>query len=94
MDMPNQAQPGVDEQAARRPVARAKAEGVDLGGPGGLSAGLIRQVAQAGLEVEKAEHLKRVPALTRRVGLLSRLSGRCARPVAPCWPARERRDSQ
>ena len=38
-------------------VARAKDEGVDLTGEGGLLTGLVRQVLQTGLEVEMAEHL-------------------------------------
>lgn len=38
-------------------VARARAEGVDLTGEGGLLTGLIRQVLQTGLEVELSEHL-------------------------------------
>ena len=37
-------------------VARARAEGVELTGDGGLLAGLVRQVLQTGLEVEMAEH--------------------------------------
>src|SRR2546423_5417772 len=38
-------------------VARARTEGLDLTGEGGLLTGLIRQVLQTGLEVELAEHL-------------------------------------
>src|SRR5262245_19436677 len=38
-------------------VARARAEGLDLTGEGGLLTGLVRQVLQTGLEVELAEHL-------------------------------------
>lgn len=38
-------------------VARARAEGMDLTGEGGLLTGLIRQVLQTGLEVELSEHL-------------------------------------
>ena len=38
-------------------VARARAEGVELTGDGGLLTGLVRQVLQCGLEVEMAEHL-------------------------------------
>ena len=38
-------------------VARARAEGVELTGDGGLLTGLVRQVLQIGLEVEMAEHL-------------------------------------
>ena len=38
-------------------VARARTEGVELTGEGGLLTGLVRQVLQCGLEVEMAEHL-------------------------------------
>ena len=38
-------------------VDRARAEGVELTGEGGLLTGLVRQVLQTGIEVEMAEHL-------------------------------------
>ncbi len=38
-------------------VARARDEGVELTGEGGLLTGLVRQVLQIGLEVEMTEHL-------------------------------------
>jgi transposase-like protein len=38
-------------------VARARADGVELTGEGGLLTGLIKQVLQTGLEVEMEEHL-------------------------------------
>ena len=38
-------------------VARARTEGVDLTGEGGLLTQMVRQVLQTGLEVEMAEHL-------------------------------------
>jgi putative transposase len=38
-------------------VEQARADGVDLVGPGGLLAGLTKQVLEAGLEVEMDEHL-------------------------------------
>ena len=38
-------------------VARARTEGVELTGEGGLLTGLVRQVLQTGLEVEMAERL-------------------------------------
>jgi putative transposase len=38
-------------------VARARADGVELTGEGGLLTGLIKQVLQAGLEIEMEEHL-------------------------------------
>ena len=38
-------------------VARARAEGVELTGDNGLLTALVRQVLQAGLEVEMTDHL-------------------------------------
>ena len=38
-------------------VARARADGVELTGEGGLLTDMVRQVLQTGLEVEMAEHL-------------------------------------
>ena len=38
-------------------VERARAEGVELTGDGGLLTGLVRQVLQTGLEAEMADHL-------------------------------------
>ena len=38
-------------------VARARSEGVELTGDGGLLTGLVRQVLQTGLEVQMADHL-------------------------------------
>jgi putative transposase len=54
--------PAVSDEAAMRGwaellVARAREEGVDLTGEGGLLTGLVRQVLQTGLEVELADHL-------------------------------------
>jgi len=50
-----------DESAMRewaeRLVARARAEGVELTGDGGLLTAMVRQVLQTGLEVEMGEHL-------------------------------------
>ena len=53
---------GLPDDAAMRDwaeelVARARAEGVELTGDGGLLTGLVRQVLQTGLEVELEEHL-------------------------------------
>jgi hypothetical protein len=42
---------------AERLVARARVEGVDLTGDDGLLTGILRQVLQAGLDVELEEHL-------------------------------------
>ncbi len=38
-------------------MERARSEGVELTGDGGLLSGLVRQVLQTGLEVEMTEHL-------------------------------------
>jgi len=46
-----------DRAFAEQLVERARADGVDLVGPGGLLAGLTKQVLEAGLEVEMDEHL-------------------------------------
>ena len=46
-----------DRSLAEQLVERARADGVDLVGPGGLLAGLTKRVLEAGLEVEMDEHL-------------------------------------
>jgi putative transposase len=46
-----------DQSLAEQLVEQARADGVDLVGPGGLLAGLTKQVLEAGLEVEMDEHL-------------------------------------
>ena len=46
-----------DRALAEQLVERARAEGVDLVGPGGLLAGLTKQVLETSLEVELDEHL-------------------------------------
>jgi putative transposase len=60
--VPARSLPAVSDEAAMREwaellVARAREEGVDLTGEGGLLTGLVRQVLQTGLEVEMADHL-------------------------------------
>ena len=47
----------VDSGIAERLVAQARAEGVDLVGPGGLLSELTKQILETGLEVEMEEHL-------------------------------------
>jgi putative transposase len=42
---------------AEQLVARARSEGVELTGDGGLLTAMVREVLQTGLEVEMAEHL-------------------------------------
>ena len=46
-----------DEQLARDLVERARAEGVELVGPGGLLTGLTKNVLETALEVEMEDHL-------------------------------------
>ena len=46
-----------ERSLAEQLVEQARADGVDLVGPGGLLAGLTKQVLEAGLEVEMDEHL-------------------------------------
>jgi transposase-like protein len=46
-----------DRLSVERLVEQARADGVDLVGPGGLLAGLTKQVLEAGLKVEMDEHL-------------------------------------
>jgi hypothetical protein len=47
----------IDQRFAQDLVDRARAEGVDLTGPGGLLTGLTKQVLETALETELAEHL-------------------------------------
>ncbi|HEX5247798.1 MAG TPA: IS256 family transposase [Gaiellaceae bacterium] len=47
----------VDEALAQELVERARSEGVELVGPGGLLAGLTKTVLETALEVELDEHL-------------------------------------
>lgn len=46
-----------DKQLAEELVERARSEGVELVGPGGLLSGLNKNVLEAGLEAEMSEHL-------------------------------------
>ena len=46
-----------DMQIAEQLVERAKADGVELVGPGGLLNGLTRTVLETAVEVEMSEHL-------------------------------------
>ena len=47
----------LDRSVAEELVARARAEGTDLVGPGGLLGDLTKQILETGLEVEMDEHL-------------------------------------
>ncbi len=81
-----------DKQLAEELVERARDEGVDLVGPGGLLTGLTKSVLEAGLEAEMTEHLgydKHDPqgreadlrAREHRLDLVSRLArGKAASP--------------
>ena len=55
--LPPAATTGVDRAFAEQLVERARAEGVDLVGPGGLLGDLTKRVLEAGLEAEMTEHL-------------------------------------
>ena len=46
-----------DKQLAEELVERAREEGVELVGPGGLLSGLTKNVLEASLEAEMSEHL-------------------------------------
>jgi putative transposase len=46
-----------DEALAQELVARARSEGVELVGPGGLLTGLTKTVLETALEVELEDHL-------------------------------------
>ncbi len=61
-DMPAVPVNGAADEAAMQDwaellVERARAEGVELTGAGGLLTGLVRQVLQTGLEAGMADHL-------------------------------------
>jgi transposase-like protein len=47
----------LDQSVAEELVARARADGVDLVGPGGLLGDLTKRILETGLEVEMDEHL-------------------------------------
>jgi len=47
----------LDQSIAEELVARARSEGIDLVGPGGLLGDLTKQILETGLEVEMDEHL-------------------------------------
>jgi hypothetical protein len=57
VDKPQKPVPSVDRALAEHLVERARAEGVELVGPGGLLAGLTKQVLETSLEVEMDQHL-------------------------------------
>ena len=48
-----------ERSVAEQLVEQARADGVDLVGPGGLLSKLTKQVLETGLEVEMEEHLGR-----------------------------------
>jgi putative transposase len=50
-------EPSVEEQVARDLVERARSEGAQLVGPGGLLSGLTKTVLETALEVEMEDHL-------------------------------------
>ena len=79
------------QQLAQELVERARAEGVDLVGPGGLLTGLTKTVLETALEAEMSEHLgydKHDPAgrngENSRNGTRRRCSPRSARCRSRC----------
>jgi putative transposase len=50
-------EPSADEQLAKELVERARSEGVQLVGPGGLLGDLTKTVLETALEVEMEDHL-------------------------------------
>lgn len=57
MEASKPAEVSPDKQLAEELVERAREDGVDLVGPGGLLSGLTKNVLEAGLEAEMSEHL-------------------------------------
>ena len=55
-----------DRSLAEQLVEQARADGVDLVGPGGLLAGLTKQVLEAGLEVPAAKSAGPLRTVRRR----------------------------
>lgn len=61
---PNEDDP--ERSIAEQLVEQARADGVDLVGPGGVLSNLTKQVLETGLEVEMEEHLIGGSRLSRR----------------------------
>jgi transposase-like protein len=57
MEASKPAEVSPDKQLAEELVERAREDGVDLVGPGGLLSGLTKNVLETGLEAEMSEHL-------------------------------------
>lgn len=56
LELPMSGAPAVE--LAEQLVEQARAEGVDLVGPGGLLGDLTKRVLEAGLEAEMTDHLR------------------------------------
>jgi putative transposase len=56
-ELPPSGPPAAGRELAEQLVEQARAEGVDLVGPGGLLGDLTKRVLEAGLEAEMTEHL-------------------------------------
>jgi hypothetical protein len=66
------AEPTVDEALAQELVERARTEGVDLVGPGGLLTDLTKTVLETALEVELGETRRHLPRMLHLAcGLIS-----------------------
>lgn len=76
-----------DESALRewaeRLVARARAEGVELTGDGGLLTAMVRQVLQTGLEVEMASISATNATIPRDAGAATAATAAMRRPSRP-----------
>jgi hypothetical protein len=56
-ELPPSGSPAAGRELAEQVVAQARAESVDLVGPGGLQGDLTKRVLEAGLEAEMTEHV-------------------------------------
>ena len=76
-----------ERSIAEQLVEQARTDGIDLVGPGGLLAGLTKQVLEAGLEVEMEEHLGYAKhAVEGRNLANSRNGGRSKRVITEIGP--------
>ncbi len=73
-------EPSADEQLARELVERARREGAQLVGPGGLLADLTKKVLETALEVEMEDHLGYPKHAPEGATPATRATGRGRRP--------------
>jgi len=72
-----------ERSLAEQLVEQARADGVDLVGPGGLLAGLTKQVLEAGLEVEMDEHLGYAKHAVKAATMATRATAHARRRCSP-----------